>query len=104
MIVFQNPGSSLHSLTIQQLQGWIEALDEILESDDCPFSNANELALQLDHWREEFQRNCPDRHVKKEPVVVITYGNQVILICNQQTGEYIKLTVLPHHLCIPKNS
>lgn len=95
MKVYLNPGSKLHSLTILHLQGWIEALGEIMESEDCPFETTNELALQLDHWREEFQKHSGDRHIKKEPVVIITYGDQVILICNQQTGEYIKLTVIP---------
>ena len=98
MKVYLNPSSELHSQTILHLQGWIEALDEIMDSQDCPFDTTHELAMQLDQWREEFQKNSGDRHVEKEPVVIITYADQVILVCNQQTGEYIKLTVIPHQL------
>jgi hypothetical protein len=104
MKVFMNQSDHLYSLTMLHLQGWMEALEEILETEDCPFENATELALQVDHWREEFQRNCGEPNVKREPVVVITYGNQVILICNQASGEYIKLEVIPTSLWNPKTS
>lgn len=96
-------GNSLRSLTIQHLQGWIEALEHILDTDE-PFEDADALALQLDHWREEFQKNCGNHTAKHEPVIVLAYGNQVILICNQKTGEYIKLTVIPTHLWSPQTS
>lgn len=103
MKVYQS-GTCLSSLTLLHLQGWIEALDLILDSEDCPFETADELALQLDHWGTEFQRNCGNHSAKHEPVLIMTYGNHIILICNQQTGEYIKLQVIPTHLWNPSTN
>ena len=90
-----SPHHKLRSLTLLHLLGWIEALDVVLNTDECPFDTNDELAIQLDHWREEFQSNCGNHTVAKEEIKVITYGEEIILICKEETGEYIKLTVTP---------
>lgn len=86
--------TELSSFTMLHLQGWIEALDLILDSEDCPFDTADELAIQLDSWRAEYQRNCGNHSAAQEPILITVYGNEIILVCNQETGEYLKLTVI----------
>jgi hypothetical protein len=85
----------LKSYTLLHLLGWLEALDIILGTDDCPFDDADELATQLEHWRAEFQANSGNHAVKAEEIKVITYGTDTILLCKELTGEFIKLTVIP---------
>jgi hypothetical protein len=91
--------SPLHSYTIQHLLGWIEALSVLINTEDWPFSNAEELALQLEVWREEYQR-INQGIVAHEPVLVMLYGEKVILIANQSTGEYILFTYQSEALCL----
>lgn len=68
------------------------ALAPLMDTEDCPFATMDELAMQLESWREEFQRSCGNETTKSEKVLVMTYGEDVILICKQTTGEFIKLT------------
>jgi len=93
VIVSTNP---IQCLTILHLKGWIKALDVVLETDDCPFETTDELALQLDHWRSQFQKYANDAFIASQPVLIMTYGNNVILIANQATGDYLKIQTLPH--------
>ena len=86
--------NEIKSLTLQHLQGWVEALGDLLDSEDCPFSSNEELALQLDHWKSEFQKQCSLPSVANEVIHVMTYGKEVILICKPETGEFIKLTLI----------
>ena len=91
----------IHSLVILHLIGWIECLSDILSSDENPFDDTDELATCLEKWRHEFQGHSGRKDVTHEPVKVMTYGADVILICNELTGEWVKLTVTPettpHH-------
>lgn len=90
--------NELTSFTILHLKGWLEALEVVLETDECPFETADELALQLDHWREEYQKNSGNHSIRNEPILILTYGNHIILIANQATGDYLKLETFPSHL------
>lgn len=96
MKVFMTKSQHLYSLSIQHLQGWMECIAPVIETDDCPFDSTEELALQLDRWRMDFQKRNPTHNESIEPVIIIQYAQQVILICNQKTGEYIKITVIPN--------
>lgn len=93
--------NSLHSYTIQHLLGWVESLTVLMDTEDWPFDSAEELALQLEVWREQFQR-INSGIVGAEPVLVMLYGEEVILIANQATGEYILFTYSINELCPPK--
>lgn len=85
----------IRSLTIQHLLGWIECLSDLLTSDENPFEDTDELATSLENWRHEFQSHSGQAAVIAEPVKVFIYGADVILICNELTGEWVKLTVTP---------
>lgn len=87
-LLIQN--NQLSSFTIQHLLGWIESLDFIMGTDDWPFDTMEELASQMEHWRAEFQRENRGI-IASEKVLVMLYGEEVILIANQETGEYVTL-------------
>lgn len=89
------PHYLLRSETLLKTLEWIEALDIVLDTDDCPFDSTDELAMKLEQWKEEFQKNCGNHAVAQEEIKVIIYGEDTILICKEETGEYIKLTVTP---------
>lgn len=77
--------------TLRHLHEWIESIGILANTPDWPFPCLDDLAMQLEMWREEFQR-INQALVSKESVKVLTYGEAVILLCDERTGEYIKLT------------
>ncbi len=86
--------NEIKSLTLLQLQGWLEAIAPMLDSEDCPYATNEELALQLDQWKVLFQKNCKSPAVATEIIHVMVYGKEVILICKPETGEFIKLNLI----------
>lgn len=87
--------NSLHSPTLQKINEWINALGDLFDSHECPFDDTDELATRLEIWREEYQSNAGAGLIANEKIKVMTYGNEVILICKEETQELIKLTVTP---------
>lgn len=85
----------LTSYTLQHLLGWVEALGHLIGTEDWPFESAEELAMQLENWREEFQSINGPGIIGHEEVKVMTYGDQVILMVQETAGEFIKLTLNP---------
>lgn len=83
----------LHSYTIQHLLGWIECVSVLMDTEEWPFQNAEELATQLENWRLEFQ-STNEGLIPSEPVLILLYGKDVILIANQKTGEYLLFTYI----------
>lgn len=83
----------LSSLTLLHLQGWIEAIGHLWDTEDWPFETMDDLAMQLEHWREDFTRINPPRVLPKEDIKVLLYGEEVVLIVKEETGEFIKLTL-----------
>lgn len=86
------------SLTLLHLEGWIEALGFLINTEDWPFESMNDLAMQLEYWRDYFTRINPPSVLPKEDIKVMLYGQEVILICKELTGEFIKLTLI-QELC-----
>jgi len=86
-----------HSYTIQHLMGWVESLDILADTKDWPFETLDELAMQLEVWRDEFQTVNSGKE-SSEPVLVSLYGEEIILVCNQETGEFFTLS--PIATCI----
>jgi hypothetical protein len=77
---------------MKHLMEWVEALGSLLNTSDWPFACLDDVAMQLELWRAEYQEINAGR-VASEAVSILTYGDEVILICDQQTGEYIKLSL-----------
>lgn len=88
----------LYTYTILHLSGWIESLDILSDTDEWPFDTLEELAMQLEVWRDEFQR-INSGVIASEPVLVSLYGDEIILVCNQATGEFFTLNLSTS--CIP---
>ena len=84
--------TELSSLTIRHLLEWIEALGDLANTPEWPFATLDAMAMQLEKWRAEFQE-INHGMVDTESVKVLTYGEEVILICDEQRGEFIKLDI-----------
>lgn len=85
--------SPIKSDTLEKMLEWIDVMGDIMNTPECPFNSIDELAMQLEKWRYEYQSNCGNESTRKEDIKVMTYQNTVVLICKELTGEYIKLTV-----------
>jgi len=91
--------NNLTGYTIQHLLGWIESLGNLIDTEDWPFDTCEEVAMQLEKWRAEFQAANGKGIIAHEEVTVTTYGEEVILIKQDSIGEYIQLT-LTNQPCI----
>jgi hypothetical protein len=83
----------LHSYTLQHLLGCLETISIMMDTEDWPFTNAEHLATELETWRQEFQITNKGL-ISSEPVLILLYGENVILIANQKTGEYLLFTYI----------
>jgi hypothetical protein len=92
----------LTSLTLLHLEGWLEALAHLIGTEDWPFATTDELAMQLEYWRHEYQLHNSNLIQVKEEIKVMIYGDEVILLCKEVTGEFIKLTL--QDLCEPNTA
>lgn len=86
--------SPIKSATLLKIMEWIDAMGKLMDTPECPFNTIDELAMQLERWRHEYQSHCGNESTRKEDIKVMTYQDTVILICKELTGEYIKLTVI----------
>lgn len=78
--------------TLQHLADWIEAVNEFL-TDEPVLQTMDEMARQLEYWRSEFCRYDTDPSTHwGDLVTVVTYGEDVILISDQRSKEFIKIT------------
>lgn len=93
MITITTQKNHITSLTLLHLEGWIESIGHLVDTEDWPFDSIEELALQLEVWRNEFTRINPPHCLPKEDIKVMYYGEETILICKEETGEFIKLTL-----------
>jgi hypothetical protein len=80
--------------TIKHLMDWIEAVDLYLQN-ESPFDCIEKYAIQLEHWRKKFS----EEQVELEShwgdlVTVAVFGKEVILISDQRSGEFVKLTTI----------
>lgn len=78
--------------TLKHLADWIEAVNEFL-TDEPVLETVDEMAKQLEYWRSEFCRY--DNELTShwgDLVTVATFGEEVILVSDQRSGEFIKLT------------
>ncbi len=83
--------SELTGHTLRHLSEWIDSLDVLMNTPDWPFETIDNLAYQLELWREEYQ-TINAAMVGHEQVKILTYGEEVILICDEVRGEFIKLS------------
>lgn len=81
--------SELTNPTLMHLEAWLLAIDEHLENDHV-FADLDELATNLETWRSEFCKVDLEYHWGDQ-VTVMVYGNEVILISDQRSGEFIKV-------------
>lgn len=81
--------SELTNPTLMHLEAWLLAIDEHLQNDHV-FNNLDELATNLESWRSEFCRGELECHWGDQ-VTVMVYGNEIILISDQRSGEFIKV-------------
>lgn len=78
--------------TLMHLEAWLLAIDEHL-ANDAVFEDMDQLASQLEQWRSEFCHREADLESHwGDQVTVMLYGNEVILISDQRSGEFIKVT------------
>jgi hypothetical protein len=83
--------SGLTNPTLMHLEAWLIAIDEHLANDHV-FDDMDQLASQLELWRSEFCNRESDLQCHwGDQVTVMVYGNEVILISDQRSGEFIKV-------------
>lgn len=80
--------------TLRKLLEWIEAVNTYMTK-ESPFICIEQYADSLERWRVEFieARQEIEAHYG-DLVRIATYGNEVILISDQRSGEFIKLTLV----------
>lgn len=94
--------SELTNPTLMHLEAWLLAIDEHLQQDHV-FASLDELATNLETWRSEFCRGDLAYHWGDQ-VTVMVYGNEVILISDQRSGEFIKVKEQLPHIIIGSKS
>lgn len=78
--------------TLKHLADWLEAIALYLEEEHA-FADMEALAKQMEYWRTDFIQSA--RELKchwGDLVTVVTYGEDVILISDQRSKEFIKIT------------
>lgn len=81
--------SDLTNPTLMHMEAWLLAIDQYLQKDHV-FGCLDELATNLETWRAEFCQGELECHWGDQ-VTVMVYGNEVILISDQRSGEFIKV-------------
>jgi hypothetical protein len=84
--------NQLTAFTILHLLEWLESVSILANTPDWPFACPDELAQQLELWREEFQQ-INGGIIGCEQVKVLLYGEDTILMTEEVRGEFIKLIV-----------
>lgn len=86
--------TTLTNPTLMHLEAWLLAMDQHLKEENV-FGSMDELATQFEYWRSEFCRKERDLECHwGDQVTVMLYGEDVILISDQRSGEYIKMSKL----------
>ncbi|PRY90621.1 hypothetical protein [Mongoliibacter ruber] len=83
--------SELTNPTLEHLEAWLLAIEEHLQNDHV-FDSLDQLAITLEEWKSEFCR--PEKNGNEhqgDHVLIILYGDDLILICDQASGEFIKV-------------
>jgi hypothetical protein len=84
--------SEISNPTLAHLEDWMEAIRSVDDRQEPIFKSLDELATKLEQWRVEFMEECKElAYHWGDMVTVATYGNEVILISDQRSGEYIKI-------------
>ncbi len=88
---FKTLKSDISNPTILYIADWM-ALVQSQFKKEVIFENVDELAAQLEAWRVEYIRD--QKHLEShwgDQVTVVTYGQEVILVSDQRSGEFIKM-------------
>jgi hypothetical protein len=79
--------------TLRKLLEWIEAVNSY-QAKESFFTCIDHYADSLERWKVEFIEACGKSKVHQgDMITVATYGDDVILISDQRSGEFIKLTL-----------
>lgn len=77
--------------TLRKLLEWIEAVNSY-HAKQSFFTCIDHYADSLERWRVEFIEACGEIKAHYGDLVTIaTYGDEVILISDQRSGEFVKL-------------
>jgi hypothetical protein len=88
---FKTLKSDISNPTILYIADWMALVQSQFKT-EVIFENVDELAAQLEAWRVEYIRD--QKHLEShwgDQVTVVTYGQEVILVSDQRSGEFIKM-------------
>jgi hypothetical protein len=83
--------SEITNPTLQHLEAWVLTLKDHLQEDN-PFDSLEELSVQLLVWKDQFIKNNPYESHWGDRIVIRFYLDEVILISDERSGEYIHIT------------
>ncbi len=75
--------------TLVCLLDWAQLIQELITEDDQIFPSMEAIGRQLEFYRLKHQ---PDKIQDRDSVSVRLFGQQELLISDQNRGEYIRLT------------
>jgi hypothetical protein len=85
--------NTINNPTLKHLIEWVDAVNESITEEDMVLNTMDDLAMHLEWWRSEFCN--PKIDVKEHQgdfVTVAIYGDELILVSDQCSGEYFKVT------------